>query len=233
MTLILLSGFHVLFFDFRSGKAFLGIVLFVISWTFDNLIATAAAVWLFLLSVILTAELEIYTSWIRNEQLPSCSVYLRTSDVTIRIDQCIRDIGDGDLTILVAMEVVALNVDPVLLGLGGQIECLELQAIYLLLFGRFNLLFREGIAVVLLHEFFQKLIDPRLKKVWTMIAGLNKDLSTEDLELTVEACLDNVAKLLLVSQLLETRLIQQREEHSQDGTFFIRVLSQLEVGHNG
>jgi len=44
-----------------------------------------------------------------------------------------------------------------------------------------------------------------------MIAGLNKDLSTKDLELTVEACLDNVAKLFLVSQLLETRLIQQRE----------------------
>lgn len=65
-----------------------------------------------------------------------------------------------------------------------------------------------------------------------MGARLNQYLAAKYLLLAVEAALDDVAELLLVSELLKARLVQQGEEDRYNRTPFICVFPELEVAHD-
>jgi len=62
-----------------------------------------------------------------------------------------------------------------------------------------------------------------------MNVALNKDLATKHLGLTAEVCLNNVAKLLFVTELVETGLVEEGENNGAYSAFFEGERAVLEV----
>ena len=89
-----------------------------------------------------------------------------------------------------------------------------------------------GEELLLLREIAQEGVDPRLKELWAMSAGLNDDLSAKNLVLAAELTQNHVAKLLFASELVEEWRVDQRDEDLESGRFIIVEFSELEVAHD-
>lgn len=104
------------------------------------------------------------------------------------------------------VDVVSLDINPVFSRLWSQILSLHTQTLNLLVLDTLNLFFGEW--PLALSKLLNEGIDPGFKKIWTMIAALDDNLSSQNFLLATESTLDNISELLFVSQLVEAGLIQ-------------------------
>lgn len=105
------------------------------------------------------------------------------------------------------------------------------QTLNLLVLDALNLFF--GKWPLGLCKLLKEGVDPSFEEIWTMIAALNDNLSSQDFLLTAESTLYNIAKLLFVSQLVEAGLIDKNHEDGAYSRSVVSVFTQLEIAENG
>ena len=178
--------------------------------------------------MVLTLEFDVQTFLIIHKQFFEAGVDQFSGHVFEWFNQETGDVLDA---VALGIDVVTLNIDPVFSGLWSQILSLHAQALYLLVLDALDLFFSK--RPLGLSELLNEGVDPSLKEIWTMIAALNDNLSSQNFLLTAESTLYNISELLFVSQLVEAGLVEQNHKDSAHGRSIVRVLAQLEIAQNG
>lgn len=93
----------------------------------------------------------------------------------------------------------------------------------LLVLDLLDLLSRE--KLLLLSQLTQEGVDPRFEVFWSMSTRLDDNLTSKNLVLAAKLTLNNVPKLLLVSELIEEWLVEQGDEDLKNGRLFVGELS--------